>query len=329
MELDELNILIIEDEPDFVEEIMRRVSSLCREPAFTVAANAEIAAELLAENFFDLIFLDLKLPTANQSMDSDPQHGRDLLDLARAVAPGTPVFMLTGSSAEQFLPEMMALNHQVDIWGQGKALSLIGFQPKHRVNKLDALIRPYIAACDAVCDVEINTATDLDVRVARLVRIFTASVGGVYCDVRKLTGGLSGALVLKLLVRDSSGAKIHDSIAKIGSPEHIQDEVDRHDKYILRLEPSATPRKVAVLNHGAKDTSGVFYSLASASEFTGFSIVDKGADKVINAVKGCVQRWADAATQTRVPIQTIRRSFISDFSYCMYLRLNHCFVTKA
>ncbi|MGN8144033.1 response regulator [Pseudomonas sp. 22105] len=315
MELNELNILIIEDEPDFVAEIKRRVSSLCREPVFTVAAHAEAAAELLKNCFFDLVFLDLKLPTANESLDSDPQHGKDLLDLARTVAPGTPVFMLTGSSAEQFLPEMMALNHQVDIWGQGKTLSLIGFQPKHRVNNLDALITPYITACDAVCDVEINSSSDLDLRAARLVRIFTASVGGVFCDVRNLNGGLSGALVLKLLVRDGSGVKIHDSIAKIGSIDHIQDEVERHDKYISRLEPSATPRKVAVLKHGAKDTSGVFYSLASASELTGFSIVENGAEKVIKAIIGCLHRWADAATQKRVSIQSIRRSFISDEHY--------------
>ncbi|RMP62854.1 hypothetical protein ALQ18_02336 [Pseudomonas marginalis pv. marginalis] len=307
-----MNILIIEDEPDFVEEIKRKVSSLCREPIYTVAACSETAAEYLGTDFFDLIFLDLKLPTANEAMDSDPQHGRDLLDLARAVAPGTPVFMLTGSSAEQFLPEMMALNHQVDIWGQGKALSLIGFQPKHRVNNLHTLIRPYIEACDAVCDVEISTSADLDLRVARLVRIFTASVGGVFCEVRKLSGGLSGALVLKLLVRDGSGAKIHDSIAKIGPPSHIQDEVESHDKYILRLDPSATPRKVAVLNHGAKDTAGVFYSLASASEFTGFSIVAKDATKVIKGIMQCIQRWSDAATQKRVSIESIRQGFISD-----------------
>jgi CheY-like chemotaxis protein len=56
MELNELNILIIEDEPDFVEEIKRRVSSLCREPVFTVASYAEVAAEFLTNDFFDLIF---------------------------------------------------------------------------------------------------------------------------------------------------------------------------------------------------------------------------------------------------------------------------------
>lgn len=329
MELNELNILIIEDEPDFVEEIKRRVSSLCREPVFTVAAHAEAAIEFLENGFFDFVFLDLKLPTANESLDSDPQHGKDLLDLARKVAPGTPVFMLTGSSAEQFLPEMMALNHQVDIWGQGKTLSLIGFQPKHRVNNLDALITPYITACDAVCDVEINSSSDLDLRAARLVRIFTASVGGVFCDVRNLNGGLSGALVLKLLVRDGSGVKIHDSIAKIGSIDHIQDEVERHDKYISRLEPGATPRKVSVLKHGAKDTSGVFYSLASASELNGFSIIERGAKEIIKAIIGCLHRWVDAATQKRVSIQSIRRSFISDEHYAEVRHLiTHDWVEK-
>lgn len=226
-----MNILIIEDEQEFVEEIIRIVSSLCREPIYTVASCLQAASEELETGFFDLIFLDLKLPTIDGAMDSDPQHGRDLLDMARAIAPGTPIFMLTGSSAEQFLPEMMALNHQVDVWGQGKALPLIGFQPKHRVNNLHKLIRPYIEACDAVCDVEISTTIDMDLRVARLVRIFTASVGGVFCEVRRLSGGLSGALVLKLVVKDGSGAKIHNSIAKIGAPSDIQDEVERHDKF--------------------------------------------------------------------------------------------------
>lgn len=307
-----MKILIIEDEQDFVDEIKGKVSSLCREPVFSVAFNATSAKEYLSSDFFDLIFLDLKLPTADQSLDSDPQHGRDLLDLARSIAPGTPVFMLTGSSAEQFLPEMMALNHQADIWGQGTALSLIGFQPKHRVNTLETLIRPYIEACDSVCDVEISADVDFDLRVSRLIRIFTASVGGVFCVVHRLTGGLSGALVLKLLVKDGHGVKIHDSIAKIGSPKNIKDEVERHDKYILRLDSSSTPRKVGVLNYGAKDMAGVFYSLASASDATGFSIINNDASQVIEGVARCLQRWSDATTHQRITVENIRRSFIND-----------------
>lgn len=247
-----MNILIIEDDADFVEEIKLRVDVLCREPLYTVAASFEEASKLIVSDFFDFIFLDLKLPTVTGSMDSDPQHGRNLLDIAITNAPGTPVFMLTGSSAEQFLPDMMALSHQVDIWGHGKQLPLIGFQPKHRLDTLDDKIRPYLEAFDSVSEVELNATCDLNIPITRLIRIFTASVGGVYCNVARIGSGLSDASVYKLEVNDGTGVRIHNSIAKIGLPSNIQDEVERHDKFISRLEPYATPRKVAVLAHGAK-----------------------------------------------------------------------------
>lgn len=78
-------------------------------------------------------------------MDSDPQHGRNLLDVAISHAPGTPVFMLTGSSAESFLPEMMELSHQVDV-GTRESASFNRISSKHRLNSLDenkALFRSF------------------------------------------------------------------------------------------------------------------------------------------------------------------------------------------
>ncbi|RCR99855.1 response regulator [Klebsiella pneumoniae] len=141
-----MNILIVEDDASFAEEIKFRVDSLCREPLYTVAESYEDASLLIESEFFDMIFLDLRIPTVKGKMDSDPQHGRNLLDVAISHAPGTPVFMLTGSSAESFLPEMMELSHQVDVWGHGKALPLIGFHPKHRLNSLDEKIRHYFEA---------------------------------------------------------------------------------------------------------------------------------------------------------------------------------------
>lgn len=312
MEFLDLNILIIEDEPDFVMEIKRHVSLKCREPIYTVASSVDIATYYLTNSFFDLIFLDLKLPSVDEAMDSHPQHGRDLLDVAREVAPGTPIFMLTGSSAEQFLPEMMALSHKVDIWGQGEALPLIGFQAKHRVNKLLTGIKPYIEAYEAANDVEIDSAIQLDLRVLLLIRIFTNSVGGVFSEVFQIGGGLSDALVLSIIVKDGSGAKIHNSIAKIGPHNYIHDEVYRHDKYVSRLDPGATPRKVAVFNHGAKDRSGVFYSLVSDSNANGFVSVEKDAKQIVNGIRERLQRWTCAATQRRVSIKSIRQDFISD-----------------
>ena len=307
-----MNILIIEDDPDFVGEIKTRVDQLCREPMYTIAACVQSATEKLEREFFDLIFLDLKIPSTTNSMDSDPQHGRNILDIAKTVAPGTPIFILTGSSAEQFLPEMMKLSHQVDIWGQNKELPLIGFQKKHRIDELNDAIKPYIEACDSVCEVEVNESDDISFSVIRIIKIFTALVGGVFCNIRRIGGGLSDASVYKLEVKDGNGSTIHNSVAKIGEPHTIQDEVERHDRFIQRLGSNATPRKVAVLNYGAKKTSGVFYSLAIASELNGFSFIDEGAGKLIEGIIGCLQAWNRASTQRRVTIKEIRRTFIDD-----------------
>jgi len=327
MELKFLKILIIEDESDFVDEIKSVVLEICRDPEFVIAGCKETATRAIELDFFDLIFLDLKIPSTTGSMDSDAQHGRNLLDVAIANAPGTPIFMLTGSSAEQFLPDMMALSQQVDIWGCGKPIPLIGFQPKHRFNGIDEKVRPYFQSFQTASEIELSTACDLDIATARLIKIFTNSVGGVFCRVSRIGGGLSEALVYKLQVDDGTGARIHESIAKIGPPSHIKDEVERHDRFISRLEAQATPRKVAVLSSGARATSGVFYSLATASDLNGFSYTEAGSSLIVEKIRNLLLRWTENAPQRRTTIGDIRRSFIADeaFSGISHL-INHDWV---
>lgn len=229
--------------------------------------------------------------------------------------------MLTGSSAESFLPEMMELSHQVDVWGHGKALPLIGFHPKHRLNSLDEKIRHYFEAFDSVSEVELNPSCELKISTTRLIKIFTALVGGVYCNVERIGGGLSDASVYKIGVDDGSGKRIHNSIAKIGLPSNINDEVERHDRFISRLESFATPRKVAVLAHGAKNIR-VFYSLATASELNGFSFINRSSTVIIERLKSILERWTNSAPQRRTTVKEIRETFIKDNDFRGDIRFN-------
>ncbi len=307
-----MNILIIEDDQDFIDDIAHRVSSICRDPVFTVATNKEAAINEITNNFYDLIFLDLRIPSSLDSMDSAPENGRAVLDFSIATAPGTPLFILTGSSAEEFLPDIWELNCRVDIWGQGELLQVIGFQQKHRITQLDAKITPYIHGCVNACDIELNSAQNLSIADSRLIKIFTKSVGGCFCTVDKVPGGLSGAHVYSLVVTDGQGAKIHDAIAKLGTPSTIQNEVDRYDRFILRLDPRATPRKLLVLNYGARDISGVFYSLANAYTRNAFSFVLDHPSVLITATAELMRNWRSAAHQKRTTVKDIRRHFIND-----------------
>ncbi|KAB0526894.1 hypothetical protein ACFFQ5_27725 [Pseudomonas brassicacearum] len=307
-----MNILIIEDDPDFVEDITRRVSAICRDPVYTITSSKDTAIFEIQNNFFDLILLDLRIPSLQNAMDSDPENGRAVLYFSLANAPGTPLFILTGSSAEDFLPEIWELNSKVDIWGQGEPLQIIGFQQKHRITQLDGKIASYIHGCVNACDIELHTSQNLPIPVSRLIKIFTKTVGGCFCAVENIPGGLSGAHVFSLVVTDGQGAKIHDAIAKLGSRSTIQNEVDRYDRFIVRLDPRATPRKLHVLNYGARDISGVFYSLANAYTRNAFSFILDQPAPLIESTIELMNNWRSAAYQRRLTIKDIRRHFISD-----------------
>nr|BFE94183.1 hypothetical protein GCM10020185_47190 [Pseudomonas brassicacearum subsp. brassicacearum] len=104
MEPEYMNILIIEDDPDFVEDITRRVSAICRDPVYTITSSKDTAIFFeIQNNFFDLILLDLRIPSLQNAMDSDPEKWQSrFIFFSLANAPGTPLFILTGSSAEDF-----------------------------------------------------------------------------------------------------------------------------------------------------------------------------------------------------------------------------------
>ena len=86
-----IRVLIVDDEDDFRETIVKRlkVRKLEAESASTGAA----ALALLAERPFDVMVLDVKMP------DMD---GIETLRQAKRIAPDTEVIMLTGHASMEF-----------------------------------------------------------------------------------------------------------------------------------------------------------------------------------------------------------------------------------
>ena len=86
-----IRVLIVDDEDDFRETIVKRlkVRKLEAESASTGAA----ALALLAERAFDVMVLDVKMP------DMD---GIETLRQAKQIAPDTEVIMLTGHASMEF-----------------------------------------------------------------------------------------------------------------------------------------------------------------------------------------------------------------------------------
>lgn len=311
-----MKILIVEDDGEYVRAIQREVSELNTHAIFTVAASLASAREHLADAFFDLIFLDLKLPTVDGAVDEEPEHGHAVFTDARRLLPGTPIFVLTGSPAEPFIEKLIGHTQQVDVWGDGKIPS-VQFLAKFRFGtEFRQAVTPYLRGFDGIFEVELDRGTvDLSPQEHRLIRIFSTRRRAVKCDVRQLSGGLSGVKVLRLKLTDVQGAPMYDCVCKIASRDVVFDESNRFDAHISRLDPKATPRKLDVLEYGAGDVCGIFYGLAAGFESDAFAVAAQNDDacaELVCNLETLTAPWRQGVPQTRKLIREIRASCISD-----------------
>lgn len=315
-----MNLLIVEDDADFLEEIQQVVRSVVQDADIKIAASRNSAIALIEKEFFDFVVLDLNIPTEEGALDGEPEHGYSVLTKARSVARGTPIFVLTGSPAEQFISDLMQMPEKVDVWGEGHEIPTIAFLPKHKLDHFPTRIAPYLTSASKIFEVEIERGKlKLTKEQDRLIRIFSRAVSGTRCVISQLGGGLSGTEVFRLRVTNAGGVLVHDAVSKIGDLEEVRDENTRFDTHIARLHPSATPRKLMVLEHGAKNIAGVFYGLADGFVSHAFSVA---TDINQAAISTCVEhieeltaRWGKGGQQSRMKIRELRQRCIGDEAF--------------
>ena len=314
-----LHLLIVEDEDDFVEELLETLSSLPGDTDIRVAGSRDQAYEMLEKGFLDLVILDLKIPTVSGALDGDPQHGHAVFNRVRTVAPGTSIFVLTGSPAEDFLAELVLKNHhQIDIWSEGRKSETILFLRKLEIVRCLEFLTPIAQAIERLSDVELEgDGLNLSLAEDRLIRIFARKFKGVRCVATELRGGLSGARVIRLSVTDHQGVLVHDAVAKLSTLADIRREGERYDSYVKRLAPAATPRKLASLEYGAHKLAGIFFGLAEEADESAFDIASKSPEKAkitIRKVEAAMARWIAGVPQTRTTIREIRQRLLNDQS---------------
>ena len=201
-----LHVLLVEDKEEFVEELHAIIDALPGQSQIRSAGSRDQAYEMLEDGFLDLVILDLRIPTVTGALDADPKHGHAVFDKARNVAPGTLIFVLTGSSAEDFVPEMLENQQQIDIWGEGQKAGTIRFRTKYDIRKFSEDLIPIARAIARLADVELETSgLNFSLAEDRLIRIFTRKFQGVRCEVSELRGACRALALSGCVLQTTKG----------------------------------------------------------------------------------------------------------------------------
>jgi CheY-like chemotaxis protein len=311
-----LHVLLVEDDVGFVEDLKLVFGDLSYSFDLKVAGSRDRALALLREEFFDLVVLDLQIPTVDGALDAKPEHGHAVFAHAQESVPGTPIIVLTGSSADNFIGRMLEQQRKADIWGEGKSGGTIRFIRKFEFDEMPKQLCPIASAVEALDDVELNLGgINLSIQEDRLIRIFVRSVNGIRCIVQQLRGGLSGAKVVRLKVTDKFGARVYDAVAKLGQPKEVRDEDNRFRNWVTRLPSDATPRWLGTRDCGAGNLAGIFFALAAGHEFTAFDAavgLVRTEHKVIGHIETAVAHWREDVPEQSMTIRDVRRRMLND-----------------
>jgi CheY-like chemotaxis protein len=218
-------VLIVEDDDDYIAEILSILEGVDAPYRAVVAKNRDEARARLDSEFFDFAILDLKIPTGDNTLDLDPAHGKTIFHHARRVTPGTKLLVLTSSPSDDFIADLLVQKHDADIWSEGSEVDTVEFLRKIDIDRAHHGIGKVLRAIRALDGVELDLrAVNLDIGEDRLVRIFAKRFGAMRCVVSKIGGGRSGAKTFRLQLFDGVGAPLREVVAKLATLERVQDE---------------------------------------------------------------------------------------------------------
>jgi CheY-like chemotaxis protein len=314
-----LKILIIEDDLIFVEGLVALLSDVHR-VTVEVHSDVESAQAALRAKMFDLIILDLKLPSTKGALDAKAEHGHAVFDVIMSLAPGTPVRILTSSEPDAFLRRLVGKADQSDVWGGGLKVSTVEYYVKDEATDLIEEIKMHAAVIEQTDRIDINSRgveLGLNQQQCRALRSFVRKSGGASCEARRL-GGLSGSVVLKVIVNDEKGRKVAASVAKIGLREKVSKELAAYDRHVRNMKIGAFAHVVAQQEQGLQNSSSVFYQLADGFDRTFFDVVlesPKDAARVIEGIRCALEVWSDAREQRICTVKDVRRTILDDQAY--------------
>jgi CheY-like chemotaxis protein len=313
-----MKLLFVEDDVTFVDGIMGDLEGIAGNGNVIAVGSRDSAVKAIDEYFVDLVILDLRLPTSDGALDEAVQHGKAVFQHCLTRLPGTPVYFLTGSSADEVVTDLLRQAQRRDVWGTHSPEPTVQLLPKSRLPELFGEIQRAVMLIHQMEQIEVSTsgrALDLGPEERRLLRVFTRLRSGRSCAVSELSGGLSDARVLRVVAYNEAGARQIVAAGKLSRIPEIEDEVRRYDRHVVRLPAEAYPTLVDVVTAGVRGAAAAFYRLADGYEESLCALVSRdprATGRVVERVAAILRHWSEGVPTSERSIREIRRRLLSD-----------------
>ncbi len=313
-----MRILLVEDKPDFAATIDKALRAVDGCDVIWKKSKATALAAL-ADEPFDVVLLDRRIPSEDGVLDDDASHGWDVFQTVRETLPGTSVWFITATEDADFSADVLnEFGRNGDIHCCGRDDTVYRVFWKRRMTDCVAAVRAFradVQRTEAINLSQIGEPVNLRPEEERLLKLFGRRHDGVSVEARPLSSGLSGARVLRVTVRNAAGQAIVTSIAKVGAFEEIRVERTRYYGEIARLIPGSTPQLTGDITHGASGHAGIFYGVVGSEVSDLFAKLSADPDVGAEApsqLRAAQAPWYSARDGERVRVGAIRRRLISD-----------------
>ncbi len=315
-----MQILFVEDNSSYADTLISVVNVKLPGVSWDVVDNSGSAEELLARNFYDLVILDLCMPSIPSGLEKNVENGQRLFYKIQKLMPGTPIYILTGSDLDSFATGLSRHGERVRLWGAKQEFPTVLYFRKNKTLELVDELSGVYGEILSVNSISINTrgkAIAFAKGQERALKTFVRSMGG-HDGVYYPLSGLSGSLVGRIEVRDARLNIIGAFVAKLGITSKIKKENESYARHVRLLPINTFPPLLSEVDKGLKEYSAIFYTLAEGYTETLFEVVRRDAGAavgVIQKVRASLERWNSARDVLRVSVGDVRKAKLSDENF--------------
>jgi len=315
-----MQILFVEDNFSYADTLTTVVNDKFPGVSWNVTDNSGSAEELLESNFYDLVILDLCMPSIPSGLEKNVENGQRLFYLIQQLMPGTPIYILTGSDLDSFATGLSRHGERIRLWGAEQEFPTVLYFRKNKTPELIEELSGVYHEILSVNSISINTrgkAISFAKGQERAIKTFVRSMGGVDGVYHPLSG-LSGALVGRIEVRDTQLKIIGAFVAKLGLSSKIQKEHESYARHVRLMPINTFTPLLSGIDKGIKEYGAIFYTLAEGYKETFFEVVRRdavAAVSVIEQVRASLERWSNVREVSKVTVGEIRKGKLDDETF--------------